>query len=182
MLGNLKAYSLRSLSVVGTQVHVDESPIALVRNLRAEPIDLVVAPRDADDLRSEHIRTQNLRRLQVGRDKYPSLESLSRRMCRHGIRQIPGRRTRDSIESKLARLRQCHRNHAILEAQRRQADGIVLDVKILGERTQALSKMRRLEQRREPYWQSWFKALGEGQKLSVAPHVRGPLGNALASE
>ena len=103
-------------------------------------------------------------------------------MCRHGIRQIPGRRTRDSIESKLARLRQCHRNHAIFEAQCRQADGIVLDVKILGERTQALSKMRRLEQRREPYWQSWFKALGEGQKLSVAPHVRGPLGNALASE
>src|SRR4029077_6367119 len=66
LLGDLEADGLRSLGVIRTQVHVYKTPVVLVRNLRAQAVDLIVAACDADYFRAEHVRTQNLGRFEIG--------------------------------------------------------------------------------------------------------------------
>ena len=72
----------------------------------------------------------------------------------------------------------------ILKAQRRQANGVVLNVKVAsgGRSAQLPGQMRRVEQRREAYGQFRGIALGEGQQFGVALHVRLPLRNALTGD
>src|SRR5271165_737643 len=157
----------------------------LVGDLRAESIDLIVVAGDAHDFRSEHVRAQNLRGLKIGRDEDPGFESLARRVRGDSVGQVASGRTRHGIESESFRLRQSHGDHAVLEAERRQANGVVLDVEILrggGRPTQLLSQTWSLKQWSEADRQPRFIALGEGKQFGVAPHVRRPLGNARSCE
>jgi hypothetical protein len=40
-----------------------------IGNLRAQPIDVIVAAIDANQFGAEHLRAENFRRLEIGRDK-----------------------------------------------------------------------------------------------------------------
>ncbi len=128
---DLEAHGLRSFRVVGPQVHVHESPTPLFGNLRAQAVHLVVVASDAHHIRAENLRAQNLRRLQVGRNKDPGFQTKARRVRCHCVRQVSRGRARNRVEAKSLRLGQSHGHNAVLEAQRRQADGIILDVEIL---------------------------------------------------
>src|SRR4030095_11852762 len=72
-------------------------------------------------------RSQDFRRLEIRWDKNPRFETFARRLRCDGVREVSCRRTRNCIESEAARLCQCHSDHAILETQRGEAHGIVLD-------------------------------------------------------
>ena len=110
---------------------------------------MVVVSCDADNFGAENIGAKNLCRLQIRGNKDPRLQAFPRSMRGDGIGQISGGRARNRVESEFARVRQRYGNHAVLEAQRRQADGIVLDVEIprsSGRSTQLRGQVRGLQQ------------------------------------
>ena len=103
-------------------------------------------------------------------------------MSCNGVGKISCRRTRDRVESKDASLGEGNRDDTILEAQRGQANRVILDVEISrahGRSTQLLSQTRSLKERSETDRQARLIALGEGQQFGVAPHIWGPLRNTL---
>ena len=102
-----------------------------VGNLRAEAVYLVVAPRNAHQLRAEYLRADDFGGFEIGGDENPGAEPVAGRLRCDGVRQISCRRAGDNLESELARLCQSDRDYAIFKAQSWQADGIVLDVEIL---------------------------------------------------
>ena len=130
LLGDFEADGLRSFSIVRTQVDVDEAPAMLVGDLRAETVDLIVVAGDAHDLRAEHVGPENLCGLEIGGDEDPGLQSFARGVCGDGVGQVSGRRTRDGVEAEGFRLRQRDGDDAVFEAQRGQADGVVLEIEI----------------------------------------------------
>ena len=97
-----------------------------------------------------------------------------------GVRQVTGRRAPDRIEAEDLRVRQRNRDHAILEAQRGQADGVILDVEIA--RADALGEPGRAQQRRPSRGSRRDVVVGHGQQGLIAPHAAGPLGNGLAGK
>lgn len=60
LLGDFEAHTFRALCVVGTEVHVHESPAVFTRDFGAEAVDLVVGPFDADHLRAVNQRADDL--------------------------------------------------------------------------------------------------------------------------
>ena len=95
---------------------------------------MVVVAVDAHQRGAVNLRVENLRGLEVGGNKDVGLEAQARGVRGHGIGQVAGRRAADGIESESLCVGQRHRDHAILEAQRGHADGIVLDVEIASRR------------------------------------------------
>ena len=104
----------------------------LISDLRTQAIDLVIAARDAHNLRPVNLGAENLGWLEIGRDEDPRLEAIARGLGRDRVGEVAGRRARNGIESKRARLCQRHGDHAILETERGQADGVVLDAELAG--------------------------------------------------
>ena len=180
LLGDLVANGLRAFGVIRTQVHIHESPVVLVGDLRAQAVHLVVAAGDAHQLRAIHLGAHNLCRLEIGGNEDPGLESVARGLGRDRVRQVAGRGARHGIESERARLRQRHRHHAILKAQRGQADRVVLQVEIL--RAQLLGQTRRLQQRRESGGHGGLVILRQRQQSRIAPHAGRALGDLLAGK
>ena len=130
LLGDLVADGLRALGVVGAQVHVDEAPVVLVGDQRAEAVDVVVVAVDADQPRAVDLRVEHLGGLEVGGDEDAGLQAQARRLRGDGVGQVAGRGAADGLEAEGLRVGQRDRDHAILEAERREADGVVLDVEI----------------------------------------------------
>src|SRR5262249_31943332 len=121
------AESLRSLRVVGAQIDVYESPIVLVSDLRAEPVHLIVAPGNANEFGAEHLRAEDLCRLEIGRNENPAFEAMPRSLCRRGVCKIASRGAGNRIEAEAASIRQSYGDHAVFKAQGGQADCVVLD-------------------------------------------------------
>ena len=86
-------------------------------------------------------------------------EYIARRLRCHRIRQVAGRRTRHRIEPEIAGLGQSHRDHAILETQGGQADGIIFQIEVL--RSPLFGQAGRREQRREPRRNARLVVLGQ---------------------
>src|SRR3954469_17090640 len=103
----------------------------LVSDLRAEAIDLVIAAGDAYEFCAIDLRADDLCRLQVSGDKDPCFEAFTGCLSRDGVCQIAGRGTRNCVEPKRARIRQCYCNDAVLKAQSGQAHRVVLDAEPL---------------------------------------------------
>ncbi len=76
------------------------------------------------------------------------------------------------------RVGQGDRDDAILEAERREADGIILDVEIVD--ANALAEILRANQRGKADGQVGQKALRDGEKFFIAPDVGGASGDGLA--
>ena len=108
---------------------------------------MIVVAFDTNQRGAVDLGVENLGWLKVGRDKNESLQSETRGLCGDGVGQVAGRRAADRVEAEGLRIGQCDGDDAILEAERRHADGIVLDVEIL--RANAGAKPRRLHQRRQ---------------------------------
>src|SRR5262245_38057084 len=100
----------------------------LVGDLRTEAVHMIIVAGDAHDLRTVDLGANNLGGLEIGRNKDTGLESAAGRLCRHRVGQVSGGRAAYGFKSKVARLRQRNRNHAVFEAQRREADRIVFEV------------------------------------------------------
>ena len=131
MFGDLVAHGLRSFGVIGTQVHIHESPRMLVGNLRTQAVHVIVIAGNADDLCSVNLRSKDLGGFQIGRNEDASFESATGSLGRDCIGQVAGGRTAHNLEAEISGLRQGHSHHAVLKTQRREADGIVLDVERL---------------------------------------------------
>src|SRR4029077_7460220 len=184
LFGDFESDSLGSFRVVRTQIHVHKSPTMFVGDLRAEAVDLSVVSTDAHNLRSENVRAENLCRLEVGRNEDPRFQAFACSVRSNGVGQVSRRGARDGVEAKSTSLGEGYGDNTIFEAQRRKTDCVVLDVQIAcGSSAAQLSRqLRRVEQRRETNRQTRGEALGGGQQFGVAPHVRCPLRDALATE
>ncbi len=91
---------------------------------------MVVIAVHAHQRRAVDLGVENLGGLEIGRNQDVGLQPQARSVCRHRIGQVAGRGAANRIESEGLRIGQRHRDHAILEAQRGHADGVVLDVEI----------------------------------------------------
>ena len=171
LFGDFVAHGLRAFRVIGPQVHVHKSPVEFLRDLRAQPVHLIVVARDPHQLRAEDLRAGNFCRLKVGGNENPRVETFARGLRGHGICQIARRRAAHHLESKPARRRQSHRHHAILEGEGGEADGIVLHVEIAG--SEPLAQVTRFHQRRKACRERALEAFGEGKQAAVAPQIRG---------
>ena len=69
LLGDFKPQRLRSFGIIGTNVHVHESPVESVGNFGAEFIHLVVIAFNPDDGRAIDSRAHDFAGLQIGGNK-----------------------------------------------------------------------------------------------------------------
>ena len=132
MFGDLVSDGLRTFSVIGPQVHVYESPVVLVGNLRAEAIHLVIAAGNSHQLCTENLGDDDFCLLEIRGNKDPAFESVARGLSGRGVCKIPGGGTRNRVESKAASVGKRNRDYAVFEAQRGQANRVVFNVEILG--------------------------------------------------
>src|SRR5204863_2400529 len=96
---------------------------------------------------------------------------------RDSVGQIAGGRAADSFEFKAARGGQGRCDNTILERKRREADGVVLDVKMF--HSEFFRKMARGDERRAANGIGRAKIFGQRKKFRVAPHVEGATGKRL---
>src|ERR1700691_1036318 len=61
LLSDFITHRLRAFSVIGTKVDVHKSPAMFIGDLRTQTIDMIVAAIDAHQLRTKHLRAENLR-------------------------------------------------------------------------------------------------------------------------
>ena len=136
---------------------------------------MVIVAVDPNQPRAIHQRIQNLRRLQIRRNQNRSLQPQTSRLRRDRVCQIAGGRAAHRLEAKLLRIRQRHRNHAILERQRRKANSVILHVQIV--RANPLAQRASPHQRRKAHRDIWLEALGNRQQRSIPPDVERPCGD-----
>src|SRR5262249_13890334 len=84
-------------------------------------------------------------------------------------RQVPGGGTADGREAELAGLRERHRDDAILERQRREIDGVVLDPQLLD--AERLGQAMGTNKRSAADERADGRFAVDGQQLAIAPHV-----------
>ena len=108
------------------------------------------------------------------------LEAEACRLRGDRVGEVAGGGAADGVEAELARVGESDGDDAILEAERRKADGVVLDVEIGG--ADALAEILCTDQRGEAYGQVRLEALGDGQQSGVAPDVGRAGGDGFAGE
>src|ERR1700722_14370775 len=81
---------LRALGVIRTQVDVDDTPVVLIGNQGAKPIDVVIVSIDADEPRTINLSVENLRRLEVCRHEDAGLEPQTGSLRGDRVGEIPG--------------------------------------------------------------------------------------------
>src|SRR6185503_10033155 len=91
LLGDLERHGLRAFGVVAAQVDVGESPPELVRDLRAQTIDVVVIAAHADDVRTEYCGAEYLSELEIIRNEDVAFKAQARRVRRHAVGQVSSR-------------------------------------------------------------------------------------------
>src|SRR5215470_17613329 len=180
LFDDFESVRLRSFRVVRPKIHVHERPAVLVRDLRAQAVDLVVRPVNGDQRGIVDQRREHLALLEIGRDEDIGLQPSLGRVSRHGVGQVSCRRTRDGVEPELARLRHRHRDDAILERPRGMADGVVLDPDLAT--AQLVGQVPRPDQRREAHVVAHRHVTLDRQQVLVAPHARRPRGDRCACD
>src|SRR6185369_6677520 len=152
----------------------------LVRYLRAQPVYLIVAAGNPDQLCPKDLCAYNFRRLKIGRNKNPALQTIASRLCRCSVGKVPSRGARNRIESKAARVGNSHGDHTVFEAQGWKANGVVLDKQIL--RAKLASQRRGREEWSESYWQRRLEILRKWQQGRIPPDVARSGSDSFASE
>ena len=97
-----------------------------------------------------------------------------------GVGEIAGGGAAYRSEAELLGVGERDGDDAVLEGERREADGVVLDEQV--SRTNALAKALRADERREAYRQIRLEAVWNRQQTLVPPDVRGPGFNRFAGE
>ena len=169
LFGDFEAVGLRAFGVVAAQVDVRESPAVLLRNLRAQPVHIVVVALDGDDLRVVDARAENLARLEIVRNEDVALQPEARGVRRHAVGEVAGRRAAEHLESELDGTRRRNRDDAILVRERRMVDGIVLEIQLAD--AQLLRETIGFDERRESRIEAGARLAVDRQQLAVAPQV-----------
>ena len=104
LLGDLVADGLRAFGVVGAEVDVDEAPVVLVGDQRAEAVDVVVVAVDADEARAVDQRVEDLGGLEIGGDEDAGLEAEARGLRGDGVGEVAGGGAADGVEAELRAL------------------------------------------------------------------------------
>ena len=141
---------------------------------------MVVVAVDADEAGAVDQRVEDLGGLEVGGNEDAGLEAEARGLGGDGVGEVAGRGAADGGEAELLRVGEGDGDDAILEGERREADGVVLDVEIVG--ADALAEVFGADERGEAYGQIGLEAFGDGQEGGVAPDVGGAGGDVLAGE
>ncbi len=178
LVGDLVGVGLRALGVVGAQVDVHEGPAVAIGRLGAQPVDVVVGALDGDDAGAVDLGGDDLGRLEVARHQDRGLEAERRRVGRHRVGQVAGRRAGDVVEAELDRHRDGQRHHPVLEGQARVADRVVLDPQLVD--AELAGQARRRHQRRAAHGAPDRRLAAQRQELGVAPHVERTRGHAIA--
>ena len=171
LLDRLVGEGLRALRVVGAQVDVDERPRALLAELGAEPVDVVVVAADADQVRPVDAGGEELLLLEVGGHEDVGVEARRGRVRGDGVGEVAGRGAGDRLEAQLLRLRDGDRDDPVLERMGR-VGGVVLDPELA--EAEALGQAVGADQRRQPRLERIARALRERQEVGIAPDPGGP--------
>ena len=155
LLGDLVGQRLRALGVVRPHVDVDERPVALARQLGAQPVDVVVVAAHLDQVRAVHPGGQDLLLLEVGRDEDVGLHAQRRAVGGDRVGQVAGRRAGQHLEAELAGAGAGDRDDAVLERVRR-VGGVVLDPHLA--QAEALGQAVGADQRRAARGQARARA------------------------
>ena len=166
LLGDLERDRLRSLRVVGPHVDVDEGPVALARQLGAEPVDVVVGAAHGHQMGAVDPGREHLLLLEVGRDEHVRVEPGCRGVCRDGVGQVARRRAGDDLVAELLRLGDGDRHDPVLERVGR-VGGVVLDVELAD--PERLGEPRRALERRQADRKAGRRRTLERQEVRVAP-------------
>ena len=165
LLGALEEQRLTTLRVVRAQVEVHEAPAGLVGKARAEAIDLVVRPVDADHGRAVRGGARDLALVGARGDEHEPAKTVARRRGRDGAREVAGRRAGDRVEPELERAREGQRDRSVLERERWIAR-VVLHVE-LGDADLG-AQARRLDERRPADGEVRLRR-GDREERRVAP-------------
>ena len=147
LLDDLEPHRLRALGVVRPQVDVDESPAVPIRHLRAQPVDVVVVAGDGENRRAIDGRAENLARLEIVGNEDAAFEAEPRRVRRHAVGQVAGRRAGDHLEAELHGAGGGDRDDAVLVRQRRMIDRVVFEIQLA--ETEPLGEPVAADERRE---------------------------------
>src|SRR5260370_33061187 len=169
LLGDLVAYGLRALGVVGAKIYVDQTPVVLVRNQRAEAVDVVVVAVDANKARAVYLGVENLCGLEIRRHENAGLDAETGCLRGDRVGEVAGGGGTDSLKAKALSIGQGDGDDAVFEAERREADGVILDVEIGC--ADALAEILCPDERSEADRQIRQEAIWDGKKRSVAPDV-----------
>ena len=171
-LGHLEGQRLRALGVVGPHVDVHERPgRVLRRQLRAQPVHVVVVALDRDEVAAVHRGGGDLHLLEVVGDEHVALHPGPGRVGGHRVGQVAGGRAGRDLEPELPGLRQGDGHDPVLERPR-GVEGVVLHPHL------AQSQLRRQpvgpHQRCEAGAEVHRTGVGRGQQVAVAPDRPGP--------
>ena len=168
---DLEAVGLGALGVVGAQVDVGESPLIPIRDLRAQPVDVVVIAAHGDDARTVDRGAGDLAGLEVVRDEDRASEAEPRRMRRDAVCEVAGRRAGKDAEAELDGPRRRNGDDAVLIGAGRMIDRIVLDVELAD--PQAAGETIGADERRETGMEAGQRFVGDRQEFAIAPEVLG---------
>ena len=121
----------RPFGVIRSQVDVDEAPLEAVRDLRAEAVHTIVVAVDAHDARAVNRGIEHFCRLKIGGYEHAGVEALLRGLRGDGVGKIAGGGATHGGEIKAARGGERRGDDAVLEGERREAHGVVLEIEIL---------------------------------------------------
>ena len=152
----------------------------LIGDLRAEAIDLVVGAVDADDVGPVDAGAEDLGPFEIGGDEDVALQPGGGGVGGDAVGEVARRGAADRREAELARLAQGDGDDAVLERQRREVDGVVLDPQLLD--AELVGQAVGPDQRRAADVQADGRLAVEGQQFLVAPHVERAQLDLLAAE
>ena len=168
LLGDLETHAFGSLRVVGSQVHIDETPAVFAGDLGAQAVHLIVGALDADDLCAIDKRANDFASLQICGDQDITRESGGSGVCSHRVGQVAGGGTGDNFEAQFTGAAESHRNHAIFKGKGRVVDRVILDVKLIN--PQFLGQAVGSDKRGESDLLPDRRLAIDRQQLAVTPH------------
>ena len=126
LLSHLVAQGLAALGVVGPHVDVDERPVLVLRDLAAQPVDIVVAAVDGDEGLAVDGGLHDLALFEITWDENDRAQPSAGGVGGDGVGEVAGRGAGDGGVAERAGGRQRHRHHPVLERVRRVA-AVVFD-------------------------------------------------------
>ena len=172
LFGGLEPERLRALRVVRPHVHVHERPGERLRDLGAEPIDVVVVALHGDDLGAVGLGREDLRALEVVGHEHVARHPGVGGVRGSRVREVAGGSAGQRLEAERARHRGGDRDDAVLERIRR-VDRVVLDPEI-AEAEHGGEPVRAAERREAGAEVDPVEAGPAGQERLVAPQRGGP--------
>ena len=118
LLSGLEEERLGPFGVIRAEGEVDEAPALFVGETRAQPIDLVVGPVDADDGRAVRGGTRDLALVGRRGDEDERAQTIARRGSRYRASEVAGGGAGDRVEPELERSCERDGDGPVLERER----------------------------------------------------------------